>query len=141
MSDTIVKALIIGYEPDEEGHYIHPIEFEREDLLGAMYAAISCSLVQAVDIPSIKASLWMDEEYLYTKDGTQFNQIATAMHNEGNPGPDHPIFGNCILTGLPDDEGWTTSVPQEAVVAMEAMDAAMAAITSVFGQLENMRII
>lgn len=140
MSETI-QAILIRHEPDEEGHYINKIEFDRDNLLGTMYAALDCSLVQAVDIRSINASLWMDEEYLYTKSEREYNRIASAMHNEGNTGPEHPIFGNCILTGLPDDEGWTTSVPPEAVVAMEAMDAAMAAITNVFGQLENMRII
>lgn len=141
MANPIIKALLIRYEPDDEGHYVTPIEFERDNLLGAMYAAIDCSVVQAVDIPAIQSSLWMDEEYLYTKEGTQYNRLASAMHNEGNTGPEHPIFGHCILTGMPDNEGWTTSVSPEAVVAMEALDAAMAAITNVYTSLENMRII
>lgn len=75
-------------------------------------------LIQPVDVEALEATIWANEEGHPL--GLPWNKRATVIlwmyapeHRNVNV-----LMGDCYISGLPDDDGNTTSVPRLAVAAL-----------------------
>lgn len=88
-------------------------EIEQGDI-DAMQALVG-GLFAPVDIDNVRTTLWCNEEGILLR--LPFNELATfyLLTNA----PEHigvtMIVGDCFFTGLPDEEGDTTSVPDHVI--------------------------
>jgi hypothetical protein len=76
------------------------------NLLEKMYSLLDCNMVQAIDVKSSDGdllTLWVDEEALLKRE-----MMKPRFEIRGLIAP---IIGNFVVTGKPDDEGNTTSAP------------------------------
>jgi len=91
-----------------EGQQID-IEFEQDTSLKTLQDAVG-GFIQCVDLLGL--TMWINEEGKI--DNLPFNPFATILW-EAAFGKTDLILGDIVLTGLPDDEGNLTSIPQSFV--------------------------
>ncbi len=78
--------------------------------------AIVGGFIEAVSLKD-GSTLWVNEEYIYAFDNSEFNSIATDVAGLGGRIDimlSNPIKGAAYITGPPDDEGETTDVTKTA---------------------------
>ncbi|MDI9934743.1 DUF3846 domain-containing protein [Rhodococcus sp. IEGM 1351] len=105
-----IRCIVIPADINVEvGH----MEFYEGDL-SAMQGIVG-GLYQAIDLEAQKATLWVNEEGKNI--GLPKNQRATMelWLSDGRWRFQDFVAGNAFITGQPDEEGRTTSVPQEII--------------------------
>lgn len=91
-----------------EGQQID-VEFEQDSSLKTLQESVG-GYVQAIDLLGL--TMWINEEGKI--ENLPFNPFATILW-EAEFGKTDLILGDIVLTGQPDDEGFTTSIPQSFV--------------------------
>lgn len=121
---TTKIGLLIRANPEEGESEVESFEFEEGTFLKTAYELMDATTIGALDIPVIQASMWYDDEYLYRRTEANLNYIATAMHNVAT-GTEHPVLGNVVVTGMPDDEGHTMGLSAEAIISIAGLHATL----------------
>jgi len=85
------------------------VEFTEENSLETLQAAVG-GYIQAIDLLGL--TMWINEEGKIHN--LPFNPFATLLW-EAEFGKTDVILGDIILTGQPDGEGFTTSIPESFV--------------------------
>lgn len=107
---STIKIIVI---PCDEERPIEVREIEQGDL-SAMQQIVG-KYVEVLDIENPSASIWLNEEGKWT--GLEPNGRATCLlwvHQSDYRERDY-LVGNCFITGQPNDEGDTTSAPDQLI--------------------------
>ena len=100
----MIKAIVITVDGLQKD-----IEISEDTSLKTLQDAVG-GFIQAVDLLGL--TMWINEEGKI--DDLPFNPFATILW-EAAFGKTDVILGDIVLTGLPDDEGKLTSIPQAFV--------------------------
>ena len=99
-----INALVI--KPQSNGtldfKYVSP---DRDNFLETLYRDLECNLVD-VQFGGQWLSVWCDDEGLL-KDRDSLMGLVVIDDN----GDHHPLAGHIAITGVPDSDGNTTSIP------------------------------
>lgn len=117
MQPTKGKKMINAIVVDVEGD-VEQIEIAHDDTLRTLQGHVD-GLIEAVDSADGSVTFWVNEEGKLI--GLPINRAATLMWWTLNPamkGLD-ALCGTVVITGGPDAEGDTTSVPAFIVVEVE----------------------
>jgi len=102
--DKMIKAIVITVDGLQKD-----IEISEDISLKTLQDAVG-GFIQSVDLLGL--TMWINEEGKI--DNLPFNPFATILW-EAAFGKTDVILGDIVLTGLPDDEGKLTSIPQAFV--------------------------
>ena len=102
--DKMIKAIVITVDGLQKD-----IEISEDTSLKTLQDAVG-GFIQAIDLLGL--TMWINEEGKI--DDLPFNPFATILW-EAAFGKTDVILGDIVLTGLPDDEGNLTDIPQAFV--------------------------
>lgn len=119
---TTVSAFLA--KPDMTAKRIELATDESGSTYTALQQALECQLVEpvSVDFGDHTLTFWFDEESLFKSD-SQVNLMATYLMDSLTPADAvlrQFYLGNCVVTRFDFESGYETSLPNEAVEALEA---------------------
>lgn len=104
--------LTVLYIPEDE---TLPVEVREINGDLSEYQEMVNGYITATDIPALKASVYSNDEGLLLRLPVNLRANALLWANA----PEHVMFtmlvGNVVVTGMPDDDGETTSVPEHVI--------------------------
>lgn len=107
----MVKGLVIPADPERP---VEVLAFQRlED-----YQAIVGGWIEAVDVPPLGVTTYVNEEGLLRK--LPFNSRATSLWWYELPHLRHQamLVGDAVIVGLPDDDGESTDIPESTLALL-----------------------
>ncbi|WP_331720705.1 DUF3846 domain-containing protein [Streptomyces sp. NBC_01174] len=87
------------------------LDWPKEGQLNALYRAVSCQNIDAVDL-SDRLTMWLDDEGLIN--GSPVNRAATLLYAAHRP-PHQRYHGHAVITGGTDRHGNTLGLTQDEI--------------------------
>ncbi|MEU3708363.1 DUF3846 domain-containing protein [Streptomyces anulatus] len=112
MASTEPQALLIRTDGSFE-----LLDWPERDQLGALYRAIGCQNIDAVDITT-ELTMWLDDEGLIN--GSAVNRSATLLYAAHRP-PHQRYHGDAVITGGTDRHGNTLGLTPDQVARLIEM--------------------
>lgn len=99
---------------------ISVIDFDNDNFLKTMYGLIETNIVEAVDLPTLGLTMWLDEEGKL-KNNVLPNLDGTFLYRHEYKVPDI-IMGHIVFTSnRTDDEGWVLGLEDEHIKRLETL--------------------
>lgn len=123
MKALVVESVsLLSSEEDPIREYnlrgaITEVEFEKDNFLKVMYDALKCDLIEAIDLPALGVTMWLDEEGKL-KNNSHLNIDGSILYNKEYETED-VIVGHIAFTSIrQDEEGYTLGLnePEEKIM-------------------------